>query len=364
MKSLKLFFLIIAACFICSGVHAQQTDEVTLVVSADGPTKDEATKTAFRSAIEQAYGTFVSANTTILNDELVKDEIVTISTGNIKEYKEISSEQMPNGNMYVTLQATVSISKLVSYAQSKGAETEFAGATFGINLKMKELNKQNEIATLENLEKQLTNIPHLFDYELELEEPKINGAVCYIYGKVHLLYNTNTDLYNDLLFHTLDAIRLSDNEINEYNEIGLKPYRIEISRPTKFGYNSYFNIFLRSNYLAYSNIVYKGLSDSYLDSQSRNFIISDNLSSPTKLKYSIGDILLKGDGPIWDIKPISYYWTLAKVFKKEYKLEKLNLLGKRLGYYFIEICIPKEDIGKYSIFRVEEAPIQDVMIEK
>ena len=87
---------------------------IMIVVSADGATKEEATKVALRSAIEQAYGTFVSANTTILNDELVKDEIVTISNGNIKNYKEMSSFVLPNGKQSVTLQATVCISKLIS----------------------------------------------------------------------------------------------------------------------------------------------------------------------------------------------------------------------------------------------------------
>ena len=136
MKYLKLILLAIALCFAVVTGYAQTTDEVTLTVSSDGPTKEEATKNALRSAIEQAYGTFVSANTTILNDELVKDEIVTIANGNIKSYDEISSTAMPDGSQFVTLKATVSVSKLISYAQSKGAETEFAGATFGMNVKM------------------------------------------------------------------------------------------------------------------------------------------------------------------------------------------------------------------------------------
>lgn len=42
------------------------TDDVTLVVSGDGANKEEATKVALRSAIEQVYGTFVSANTSIV----------------------------------------------------------------------------------------------------------------------------------------------------------------------------------------------------------------------------------------------------------------------------------------------------------
>lgn len=76
------------------GNSATNTNEVTLVVSGDGETKDKAINIALRSAIEQAYGTFVSANTTIVNDELTRDEIVTISNGNIKGYKELSSMQV------------------------------------------------------------------------------------------------------------------------------------------------------------------------------------------------------------------------------------------------------------------------------
>ena len=101
-----------------NGNSVTNTNEVTLVVSGDGETKDKAINIALRSAIEQAYGTFVSANTTIVNDELTRDEIVTISNGNIKGYKELSSMQV-GGKTAVTLEATVSISNLITYAQSK-----------------------------------------------------------------------------------------------------------------------------------------------------------------------------------------------------------------------------------------------------
>ena len=56
--------------------NQKAADDITLVVDGEGKDKTEATKNALRSAIEQSYGTFVSANTVILNDELVKDEIV------------------------------------------------------------------------------------------------------------------------------------------------------------------------------------------------------------------------------------------------------------------------------------------------
>lgn len=70
----RLFFAILLIAMSAFS-YAQDSKEVTLVVNGEGSTKEEATHVALRSAIEQAFGTFVSANTTILNDELVKDEI-------------------------------------------------------------------------------------------------------------------------------------------------------------------------------------------------------------------------------------------------------------------------------------------------
>ena len=105
--------------FKCVTIHVGKQNDA-LVVNGDGATKEEATHAALRSAIEQAFGTFVSANTTILNDELVKDEIATVSSGNIQSFTELSSYTLPNGNMSVSLQVTVSIGKLVTYAKSKG----------------------------------------------------------------------------------------------------------------------------------------------------------------------------------------------------------------------------------------------------
>lgn len=100
----KLLLLIIALCSV-TALSAQEI--VTLTVNGQGATKDEACASALRSAIEQAFGVFVSANTEILNDDLVKDEIATVSSGNIQNYSEISCVNMPNGEVSVTLSATV-----------------------------------------------------------------------------------------------------------------------------------------------------------------------------------------------------------------------------------------------------------------
>ena len=126
-----------------SGINADE-NIVTLVASGTGLTKENATKSALRSALEQAYGTFVSSNTQIVNDELVKDEIVSISSGNIRNYNEISCIELPQGGYDVSVKAVVSIGNLVTFAQNHGMSTELSGNTFLMNRNMAKLNRKNE----------------------------------------------------------------------------------------------------------------------------------------------------------------------------------------------------------------------------
>ena len=142
MDKMKKIVTIVVLCMATCTLWAQ--NEVNLVVSGEGKNKEEATFKALRSAIEQAYGTFVSANTTVLNDKLVADEIVSLSSGNIKKYEYVSENKMPDGNTFVTLSATVSIDKLVSFAESKGMEAELKGGLFAMNIKKMEFDKQAE----------------------------------------------------------------------------------------------------------------------------------------------------------------------------------------------------------------------------
>lgn len=152
-------------------------DDVELIVSGDGSTKEQATLSALRSALEQTYGTFVSSNTKILNDKLIKDEIVSISTGNIKEYQYLNENEI-EGKWYVTLKAIVSIGKLVQYVQSKGGETELAGATFAMNLELTRLREKNRAKAYYDFETQISMMKEqncFFDYEIILGEPKAKG---------------------------------------------------------------------------------------------------------------------------------------------------------------------------------------------
>ena len=147
---------------------SKNSDEVTLVVSGDGNNKEEATNVALRSAIEQTFGTFVSSNSEILNDKLVKDEIITVSSGSIKNFSYVTEFQR-DGKYFITIKAIVSIGK---YTKSKGGQTELAGALFATKVKMNKLYAENEMKALQNLRKEIKSfLPYIFDYEIQVEDP-------------------------------------------------------------------------------------------------------------------------------------------------------------------------------------------------
>lgn len=168
----QILKLVVTILFMAVTVNsfAANNEDITLIVTSDGATKDDAIKNALRSAIEQAYGVFVSANTDILNDELVNDDIATVASGNIKSYKELSTSQS-DGKTDVTLETVVSVGKLINYAKSKGAECELNGEALGRDIELKLQFKKNEEKAIENLIAMMRNqLSSCFDYTITMDK--------------------------------------------------------------------------------------------------------------------------------------------------------------------------------------------------
>lgn len=224
---MKTKSLLVAIFMLFSGL-VFASDEVSIVVSSDGATKDEAVKMALRSAIEQTFGAFVSSNTTILNDQLVNDEIVSLSSGNVKSYKVLTSELLPNNRYFITIEATICMNKLVNYVNnhSNEASVEVNMESFDMNVRMAEMNRIAEQKIVENVLSQIELMENLFDFDLELKEPKIIGNNIYeIDGKVLVKCNTNTRIAVDMLINMLKQINMDGKEIKQYEKMGLPVYR-------------------------------------------------------------------------------------------------------------------------------------------
>ena len=182
---MKKLLLLLTLTFIISA-NAQDDKTVTLTVSGQGKTQDEAKQVALRSAIEQAFGAFISSKTEILNDKLIKDEIVSVTNGNIQKFDVLSEVQLPDGSYATTLKAIVSVTKLTSFCESKGVEVEFKGGLFAANIKMQKLNEEAEYKAILNLCAVSKDIlSKSIDFSLNASNP--------------IAYNGSSDLFSVLL---------------------------------------------------------------------------------------------------------------------------------------------------------------------
>lgn len=237
MKKMLLIFAIL----ISFQIEAQEDKTVTLTVSGTGKTLEEAKTKALRSAIEQAFGAFISSKTEILNDQLVADQISSVSSGNIQSFEISYEAQFPNGSWGVTLKTIVSVSKLQSFVQSKGIEIEIKGGLFAMNIKQQLLNEQGEIQAVSEMVGLLHEpMQNAYDYIIKSGEPKSLDAESKnweISLEVTTITNKNIDFCANYCIKTLSAVSLSAEEVINYKNLNKAVFPITID------YNGTNNIF-------------------------------------------------------------------------------------------------------------------------
>jgi hypothetical protein len=236
-KTIVITIAIMLSCHLTNIAAEDKTIDLTTI--GQGTTLEQAKQNALRDALEQTFGAFVSSNTSILNDNLVKDEIVTVSSGNIKKYEVLSQNQIDENNWLVTIKSTVSPSNLVKFCESKGVKAEFKGSLFAANIKFIELNKLNEEKTMEHFLELASNlIPKIFTRTIKVNEPQ-NMVLKHIEGKqnkemrnkgwgiamqVNCLLNDNATSLFDQLVGIMNGLSLSTEELKNYSSLNIETY--------------------------------------------------------------------------------------------------------------------------------------------
>ena len=379
MKRLLLF--IVTLCPIAI-VSAQ--DVATLIVNGQGVTKEIATTNALRSAIEQAFGVFVSANTEIMNDNLVKEEIATMSSGNIQKYEEISCINMANGEISVTLSATVAIGKLVAYVKSKGSTAEFAGQHFAMNMKINELNEQNEVKALQHAQHQLRELAeHMFDLKLSVGYPTLANDGNYRLNMIVTLQsNEASDAFYKTFYGILQSLSLDSAQTFGYALLNIPTYPIYIeekqgssySYTQRYCYRSkYVYDFLEDvNYILRAAIMGFKIVETNDVNRSYSFIenkpnISEFVSKDIVRIAQLNDdyIVFNYDRhvPEWRGISISNFSRYGvRVIKKKKSQEPLIRKNDILSHY-INIIVEKDRIGSIAGFEVVRSPKYRVDVE-
>jgi hypothetical protein len=243
MKSkLSIILISIIVIFSYQTIFAQDSDKtVFITVSGSGKTQEDAKQSAFRSAIEQAFGAFISSKTEILNDKVIADQITSVTSGNIKSFSILDESQLPDGSWGVTLKALVSISKLTSFVEAKGVAIEIKGGMFALNIKQQLLNEQGEIKTINEMVGLLHEPMQIsFDYVIKNSDPKSldedskNWAIPLV---VIATANKNIDFCANYCVKTLTALSLSVEEVKSYKSLNKAVF------PVVINYNGVFKTF-------------------------------------------------------------------------------------------------------------------------
>mgnify|MGYP001190631867 CR=1 FL=1 len=228
MKKIILIITILAT----TGIYTQNSDIIEITTSASGITKEIAIQDALRSALEQSYGSFISTKTNIKNDELLKDEIVAITNGEIHDYELVSETKIESGYA-VTIVAKISKSVLNNFVtQSGGDAIIFDANVFSTKIRLQRLNENAEIKSVENILEILEKIySKSIEFEFSTSNPKINerNSKWRVDFEIYTKYNENILNFNDYFSSSLEKIAMTKKQKIAYDELGKSTYPILIN---------------------------------------------------------------------------------------------------------------------------------------
>jgi len=238
----KLIFIPLIFLFIQPTVCAQDIEKiVTIKVSGNGNSLEEARQMALRSDVEQVMVSLISSNTKILNDKVVDDQITSLSNGNIQSFSILNETQLPDGSWGVTLKALISVNKLTSFVEAKGVAVEIMGENFALDIKQKILDEQGEIKAVIEMRDLLHDLMQVsFDYEIKSDEPRSSGKNNINWEiplTVSAIANKNMDFCANYCIKTLAAVSLSTEEVQNYKSLKKPIYQVAIN------YNGITNIY-------------------------------------------------------------------------------------------------------------------------
>lgn len=230
-ESLQNLFLSLLLFLISTSImqaqNQQGLDLVQVKVISSGKTEALAVTEALRSALTQTSSVFISSNTTLINDELSKDQISMINNGSIAEFKIIDKALKDDGTVFLTCDVTVSVNKLGSFVESVGGSTELKGGLFANNIKLLELNERAEETSVRELLKVSRQLlANCFDYSITNGEPRNSNGSWEVPLQFSARYNENYKQFTKFFYSTLESISLNQEDAEAYIKLNKPIYLV------------------------------------------------------------------------------------------------------------------------------------------
>lgn len=304
---------------------------------------------ALKTATTQAFGAFVSTNTTIIDDEFVKDELVSVSSGNIISYQELGEVELDNGNIELTVNVTVSVNNFTAFAKSKGSSCELSGNVLVQQVRLNKLNKKNAEKVIDNLCRQI-----------ELLAP-----YCYIpkLGDVKLTAKKSHDYRNGYSGETIYKLKadiiLEPSEENINNIFSLISNTLISIAPTNYSGIDVFDVYVEG--LVYKSYIddivvteklIKALSNMYTP-----YVITQNFSGNKTKKFLLLVVEQTHDGLFCNKK--SFWIERYNVRYIPHCLYIEYYFDKRDGFYTNNIIKLNKPLYINDYWILEESEVEN-----
>jgi hypothetical protein len=128
-----------------------QPESKQIAVTGIGANPESSEKQAVTDAVRQAVGAYIDANTLVQNEEVIKDRILSVSSGFVKDYRVVSpAKQREDGLYEVQILATVETTQMVNALKENNLLSgEVAGSDMWAQASTKVMNAQDAVAMLQ-----------------------------------------------------------------------------------------------------------------------------------------------------------------------------------------------------------------------
>lgn len=161
-----------------SNASSAESDTIKSIGRGVGVNETEALKDAYRDAIERAIGLYVDAETVAKNDEIVKDQILTLSNAYITHYDKLKTTNISGGLVEVRIVATVKKRALIAKVSEAMPSVNFSLGSrmqdLYANITTKEKRNADAATLLRNALKDIDPIRQLMKPKICVETLKVN----------------------------------------------------------------------------------------------------------------------------------------------------------------------------------------------
>ena len=246
--------------------------------------------------------------------------------------------QIPDGGYAITLKASVSVSKLTSFCESKGISVEFNGSLFTLNVNQQILNEENENKSIQNLLITLKKIiENSLDYNIKADNPisiSNDNVSWYIPLTISFSINENFSLFNNYIVNTLRGLAMPSNEVDNYKALGKKIYSLNINgEQLHFRKEESVKTILTELNFYFVKCV--------LESKIESNISSNTISSFKKIDVlsSFNPVGFKTNSTNYD-----YMWNIKNIFKL---VEYFKWINREFNYNSVNLTRFKSYSGGY-----------------